>query len=296
MGVIYKIVNKLNGKIYIGKTKRLRESYYGSGLSITYAIKKYGKENFDRTIIEECDDTNLSSREIYWIGYYQSNNNQYGYNISRGGEGGDHYWSTLTDEQKILHNQKISSGRKSGKQSRERSDKTKKLQSEKFWKRVQSDPAWLGKRADAKRQPYTCIDHNLRTVIHVTNLDVYCIEHQLDSNAMKYNARVMKSLYLNRWSCRKGHLTGSIDHIIGECTDQINAAGIFAKNKMKSMNKSGARNPNAKRVHLVHTDGREIIFDGNLYKDCLTLTGICYKNILQLTQQTVSEIDGWKLA
>jgi hypothetical protein len=41
--IIYKITNKINGKIYIGKhqTKDVQDSYMGSGKRLRYAIKKY---------------------------------------------------------------------------------------------------------------------------------------------------------------------------------------------------------------------------------------------------------------
>ena len=55
---IYKITNKLNGKSYVGQHKvpQKPESfkrYMGKGIAITKAIKKYGKENFDKIILEE---------------------------------------------------------------------------------------------------------------------------------------------------------------------------------------------------------------------------------------------------
>ena len=50
-GYIYKITNKINGKIYIGQHSKsdgsleeMDESYWGSGIKIINAIKKYGKE------------------------------------------------------------------------------------------------------------------------------------------------------------------------------------------------------------------------------------------------------------
>lgn len=93
---IYKITNKLNGKIYIGQHKvpLIHETFYrymGKGIAITEAIKKYGKENFEKEIIEYIDDDEkhqyVSEREIYWISYYNSTAPN-GYNISPGGEGG----------------------------------------------------------------------------------------------------------------------------------------------------------------------------------------------------------------
>jgi hypothetical protein len=55
--IIYKITNQANGKYYIGRhaTKDVNDSYMGSGIGITNAIAKYGKENFIKEIIAEAD-------------------------------------------------------------------------------------------------------------------------------------------------------------------------------------------------------------------------------------------------
>lgn len=51
---VYKIINKINGKEYIGvHTGELHDNYLGSGYLIKLAVKKYGKENFERTILKE---------------------------------------------------------------------------------------------------------------------------------------------------------------------------------------------------------------------------------------------------
>lgn len=50
--VIYKITNTINGKIYIGKQSNRNKKYMGSGKWIKRAIKKYGRSNFIKEIID----------------------------------------------------------------------------------------------------------------------------------------------------------------------------------------------------------------------------------------------------
>lgn len=104
---IYKITNKINGKIYIGKhidrSKNAADDYMGSGIKIKKAQKKYGIENFTKDILEECTKENVNSREIFWIDKLQSTNHNIGYNIAKGGEGGDTF--THNPKAEILRKQ-----------------------------------------------------------------------------------------------------------------------------------------------------------------------------------------------
>jgi hypothetical protein len=95
---IYKIMNLINGKIYVGKDTTSDKNYFGSGILIKRTIQRYGLENFVKEIIDETNDYNeLSIREIYWISFYNSTDRNIGYNISNGGDGGD----TLTNHPDI---------------------------------------------------------------------------------------------------------------------------------------------------------------------------------------------------
>lgn len=86
--IIYKTTNLINGKFYIGKDKNNNDSYLGSGLLLKKAIKKYGKENFKKEILEFCqDEEELNDKEKYWI--LNTNAINLGYNILEGGTGGD---------------------------------------------------------------------------------------------------------------------------------------------------------------------------------------------------------------
>jgi len=102
-GVIYKTTNLINGKIYVGKTTKPTEyNYFGSGKIISWAIDKYGLSNFTREILEECStNKKLNIREIFWIKKLNSTDHSIGYNISKGGTGGDTY-SNNPNKQKII--------------------------------------------------------------------------------------------------------------------------------------------------------------------------------------------------
>lgn len=89
--VIYVLVNKINGKIYIGKSynfhERLREhknSYKSKrDLYIIRAFKKYGIGNFNIKVIESFSnfsDKRLRERENFWIDFYDTLNAKKGYN------------------------------------------------------------------------------------------------------------------------------------------------------------------------------------------------------------------------
>jgi len=94
-GYIYLIENKINKKKYIGQTQysleirmkdHLKSSSRFFNRPLYYAIRKYGIESFEISILEICDIELLSDKEKNWIQYY---NTYYGdgYNATLGGEG-----------------------------------------------------------------------------------------------------------------------------------------------------------------------------------------------------------------
>ena len=88
---IYKIINCINSKVYIGQSieieKRFKQHKINSKNNILYplynAIKCYGVDNFEFIIIEEVEDINkLDQREQYWMDHYKSYDRNFGYNLS----------------------------------------------------------------------------------------------------------------------------------------------------------------------------------------------------------------------
>lgn len=90
---IYKITNKANGKIYIGKhqTVNLNDGYMGSGKRLKDAIKHYGIENFEKEILFHFDneaDMNSKEAELVTEEFVKEDTN---YNLCPGGNGGFGY-------------------------------------------------------------------------------------------------------------------------------------------------------------------------------------------------------------
>ena len=90
---VYKIVNKVNGKYYIGMTKQTlikrfsqhkQNAKIGKNTYLYNAIRKYGNDNFEIELLLEC--SNKEECCVLEIEYISKNKN--GYNLAPGGEGG----------------------------------------------------------------------------------------------------------------------------------------------------------------------------------------------------------------
>lgn len=109
---IYKITNKINGYSYIGLSTHVEDRWkyhqnpYNwqreNNKTLYQAIQKYGIENFEFSILEECAIEQLEEKEVYYIEYYDTYHN--GYNMTKGGEsnnGESHPRHKLTEQDVI---------------------------------------------------------------------------------------------------------------------------------------------------------------------------------------------------
>lgn len=97
---IYAIRNKVDGKMYIGKSsnveKRIKDhirmlkaaerNEKQTNRFLWNAVKLHGIDNFEFIFLESfevIDDTGLADCEIKWMDYYNSCNRNYGYNLRR---------------------------------------------------------------------------------------------------------------------------------------------------------------------------------------------------------------------
>lgn len=94
---IYKIINNINNKVYIGQSinieKRIKEHFWKANNSndrsfnsiLHQAIRKYGSENFTYEVIAECSVEEIDELEHKYIAQYNCISPN-GYNILSGGQ------------------------------------------------------------------------------------------------------------------------------------------------------------------------------------------------------------------
>ena len=154
--IIYKHTNKINNKKYIGQTSqdperrwRTNGEGYKDSPKFYEAIKKYGWNNFEHEIIEEnLNQQEANEREIYWIAYYDTfNNDEAGYNMT---PGGGNYMKTLWENKEFREKmcKSFSESRKKSWSNAEFAEAKLKSMLDgvhKCW----SDPEWRAKRIEA---------------------------------------------------------------------------------------------------------------------------------------------------
>lgn len=193
--IIYKITNKINGKVYIGQTIKslderikghLSKVNQGSTTHIHNAIRKYGWDNFQVEIIDtaQCQDE-LDMLEKYYIKQYDSVNS--GYNLSFGGDDNcmnsykvkeKHDFVMRTPEVRA----KISASMKKYKEEHGVSDEHRKHVSEGLRKFYDS-----GKRPNYKQPQHLSPEH-YKALNDAKNKSVYCVD--LDGNVVAEFKRV----------------------------------------------------------------------------------------------------------
>lgn len=92
MAIIYRVINKKNGRSYVGFTRHTAEQRFNmhwfnskrSKYPFHRALRKYGRDQFCLEILEESDNEDYlhRDRESFWIGQFENL-----YNVQLGGEG-----------------------------------------------------------------------------------------------------------------------------------------------------------------------------------------------------------------
>jgi len=113
--IVYLVTNRVNGKRYVGKTKRdldrrwyehVTHSHGGSEAMALYrAIRKHGPDAFDLSVLEECDtEEQLDEAEKRWIRELGTFGREY--NMTEGGDGLKGYRHTEETKRRMSESRK----------------------------------------------------------------------------------------------------------------------------------------------------------------------------------------------
>lgn len=174
MPIVYKITNKINGKIYIGKTESPLNERWSDHLStaktknigysyIHKAINKYGKENFSIEIMEEVFSTELcKEKEVYWIALLKTNACKYpngiGYNLTDGGEGVSGFKRTSENIAKISGENHYMFGKEVPEETKKKLSEALSGEKNPFFGKRHSDE--ILKTIKEKQKQWWCIEEN----------------------------------------------------------------------------------------------------------------------------------------
>lgn len=204
--VIYKIINKVNNKFYIGKSVNSAQIRFSQHIHAAIkskksnnrfynAIRKYGKDNFYFEILEQNIPSELlNDKEKLWISKLNPH-----YNSTIGGEGTSGF--KFSNEQKL----KMSLNRKGKKHTDETIEKLRLAnlgEKNPMYGKIGKNNPFYGKKhnlefIERKSKCYTFLDPNNQKIT-IKNLSKYCRDNNLHCGNMN-------SLYYGKIKSYKGY-------------------------------------------------------------------------------------------
>jgi len=189
--IIYCTLNKITGRIYIGKDTKNDPNYLGSGKILKHAIKKYGAHNFSKHILEHCSSKKeLEKKERIWITGLNTTNRVIGYNITKGGTGEDTFTNNPNKEKIRKQKSKKLKGRPSPKKGTTIKTETKQKISKnngRYWKgkhlsiQTKNKLREKNKKQDMSYQhvKYTLLSPDNKIIITTKGLSHFLKEHNI---------------------------------------------------------------------------------------------------------------------
>jgi hypothetical protein len=223
---VYKVINKINNKIYIGvhSTDNLNDNYYGSGKSIRKALKKYGKENFEKRILFISSFKQLAYKlEKLLVTHAIVKSDDY-YNMMIGGV------NTMTEEERKLRQERMKINNPAFNMSEETKKKmsiahTGKPSNAKGKFKIPGDGRFSGcvhkKENNPSANSYIIISPNdQKYIINLAeNLKKFCGEHNLALAplyiSLKKKYRFIDESYLSNLKTKKKEIIDKYKNTVG---------------------------------------------------------------------------------
>lgn len=222
-GYIYLLVDKRNDKKYIGKHNGKKNEYFSSGIIPNRIIKKFSKDIFERTILEDNinDEQILCDREVFYIEKYNTFNN--GYNLTKGGDGGGNWIYKKSEEERL----RISEIKRAANIGRIFSSETlKKMSEAKKGKPLkESHKKNISKAQSGENHPWYGRKHSDDTKLKISN-----------SRKGTKNPNHSEFMKKNNPKCLEVSINNITFVSIKEATEKLNLPRHIVKTRLNSLN------------------------------------------------------------
>lgn len=167
MAIVYLTTNLINSKKYIGSHHSSTDDYLGSGVLLSIAIKKYGKENFSKVILWEGSEKDRYFVEQEFCEKFNVKDDKTFYNCTNKGTGlpkGYKFSEDVKEKYKDIRykvwlENKSSFAKTNWSNSEEGQKHIKDLN-----KKINSDPIIIEKRNNSLKEKYKTQNHHLKGV------------------------------------------------------------------------------------------------------------------------------------
>lgn len=229
MFTVYMHVNKANQKKYIGITSQKPEARWGpngrhySNQYFAKAINKYGWDGFDHFILcEGLEEDEAKEMEIALIAKHSSNDSDFGYNCTIGGDGATKYYTE--EERKLASKESAARNRAKVKADPEKY-KQRLEQMREFKKKYKEDLVMHEKLLEANRRCHLAKRSTAKgraednAASYKIKCDVKQIRNELKELYSKYPERFTEEDY----------------HIIFDRRQTPNKSWVFTYNSKKAL-------------------------------------------------------------
>jgi group I intron endonuclease len=166
MAIVYLTKNLINGKKYIGSHKDNNPKYLGSGVILSKAIKKYGRDSFERVTLWEGPEEDRYDLETLICETLNVQFDKNYYNCTNKGTGlpkGFKHTQEVLDKYKEVKQSRLAQVRESKIGDWIQSENGQKHIKE-LNKKINSDPNVIVKRTESLKQRYATQEHHLKGV------------------------------------------------------------------------------------------------------------------------------------